>query len=86
MTYTRVLNNKFNYSVKNKYGLVEKIKNINIIKKGCKMISHHVQIMYTSIPKLKALNIPKNKLFVNNNFNSKEMNEKMHVIINQNNF
>jgi len=51
-----------------------KKNNINI-EPGCKMISLDVKNVYTSIPKFDALNILKNKLTLNNDFNSNEIHK-----------
>jgi len=53
------------------------------------MISLDVKNVYTSIPKFDALNIFKNKLILNSDFNPNEIREiiqSVDVIINQNYF
>jgi hypothetical protein len=83
----RKLNTTTDNSIKNTYDFINKINKINIIP-GCKMISLDVKNLYTSIPKIDALNILKYKL-THSIFNNKEINEIIHsinIIVNQNYF
>jgi len=66
-------------SIKNTYDFIEKINKVNIIP-GYKIISLDVKILYTSIPKLDALHILKDKFSYNSSFNNKEINEIIHSV------
>lgn len=77
------------YSVKNTpHDFIEKINNISIVP-GYKMISLDIKNLYASIPKIEALNIPKEKHTNTNRLNTNEVQELIlfvHFIICQNYF
>lgn len=66
-------------AIKNTYDFINNINKINIVSE-CKMASLDIKIFYISIPKLKALIIPKNKLKYNNNFNNNGIKRFINII------